>query len=278
MTINYFDIHSHLNFSQFDEDRDEVIEEMRKQGIATICVGTDKKTSEEAIELASAHPHIYATVGVHPTDVETGFEKTYLHDLAQNARVVAIGECGLDYYRIKSGDAEAKKMQKELFHKQIELARDLRLPLMIHGRPKGGSMDAYEEILEVLKEYEGISGNVHFFVGTTQIAKQFIELGFSLSFDGPVTFSRDYDEVITYIPSDLIMAETDAPFAAPVPHRGTRNSPLYVKHVVEALADIRGTDREEFREKTVENALRIFNISCFFQGKFSCKERDIQIE
>lgn len=264
MSYNIIDIHSHLNFSQFDEDREAIIAEMKEKGIATITVGTDKTTSREAVELAVQHDNIYATVGVHPTHIEESngvwevFDEAYYESLL-GPKVVAVGECGLDYFR---GD-DTKDHQMELFEAQIAFVTKHTLPLMIHGRPSKGSMDAYEDIIEVLTAYSSqltAKGNIHFFVGDVVTAQKFLDLGFTLSFDGPVTFANDYDEVIRFIPNDMIMVETDAPFAAPAPHRGKRNSPLFVTHIADHIAKIRGVDRDVFRNQTVENARRIFGI------------------
>ena len=270
MTVKYFDIHSHLNFDQFDEDRLEVIENMRKEGIAPICVGTDEKTSRECVELARQHSDVIlgATAGVHPTDLpdDLNFEwlkellKAQSHEDAQKY-IVGIGECGLDYYR----DQSQKDAQKKLFEKQIEIAAEYDLPLMLHGRSSEGTMDAYEDILDILFHYSRESanklrGNFHFFVGDIDIAKKVLELGFSVSFDGPITFSRDYDDVIRFVPLESAMVETDAPFAAPEPYRGKRNSPLYVPEIVRAVARIRGEDEHTIRLQTVQNALTFFSI------------------
>lgn len=250
----YFDIHSHLNFSQFDEDRDEVIGEMREERIGTICVGTDLETSKESVELADSHSHIYATVGVHPTDWKKGFKEEEFSALL-GERVVGIGECGLDYYR----DDLHKSEQMEIFEKHISFAQEKHLPLMLHGRPSKGTMDAYEDMLDML-EGKDLSGHVHFFAGNVDIARRFLDFGFTIGFDGPITFTHEYDEVINFIPLDMLCAETDAPFASPEPFRGRRNSPLYVPYIVEKISKVRKGDIEEVRSALVENALRAFKI------------------
>ncbi len=262
MTFKYIDIHSHLNFSQFDEDRDAVIAEMKEKGIATITVGTDLKTSQEAVELASRNPHLFATIGIHPTHDGIFDEKEFEKLLGQKGspergrRVVAVGECGLDYFRPPID----KDAQKKLFVEQIKFAAKHNLPLMLHCRGSEGTMDAYEEALDILKEYPEIRGNFHFFAGTLSVAKTALAQGHTLSFDGPITFTDEYNDVIKFIPEDMIMAETDAPFAAPVPHRGKRNSPLYVEHVARHLAEIREEDPEAFRGVLIKNAERVFGL------------------
>jgi TatD DNase family protein len=177
--------------------------------------------------------------------------------------VVAVGECGLDYFR--TDDAAEKERQKELFIRHIAYARKKRLPLMIHGRPSRGSMDAYEDILSVLSAHDGTdgaayAGDVHFFAGTVPVARQFLDGGFSLSFDGPITFTSEYDEVVRYVPAKRIMAETDAPFAAPAPFRGKRADPTHVRYVVQRIAEIRGVSAEAMSRQTVENAVVSFRL------------------
>ena len=267
-TCQYFDIHSHLNFEQFDNDRDVIIAEMKEQEIWTITVGTDLKTSREAVALAQQHDTIFATVGLHPSDIQEPFVEQEYESLLHTSRVVAVGECGLDYFRIDKDDEKTKQHQKEVFEQHIAFAHRHTLPLMIHGRPSKGSMDAYEDILAVLAHArqsgmlsQDAVGNIHFFVGDVGVTKRFLELGFTLSFDGPITFAREYDETIRYIPRDMIMAETDAPFAAPVPYRGQRNSPLYVPYVLQALAEIRNEDLEVLRQATIDTAFRVFRLS-----------------
>ncbi len=260
MNIRHIDIHSHLTFPDFDMDREQVIARMKDEGIATITVGTDVKASQAALELAKRHDHLYATVGIHPTHGEA-FDEEVFSKLAEHPKVVAIGECGLDYFRIEPDDEDTKHAQRALFESHILLAKKHGLPLMIHGRPRKGTMDAYEDILSILANHKGVRGNIHFFVGDVATAQRFLDIGFSMSFDGPVTFSHDYDEVIRYIPEDRLMAETDSPFASPEPFRGRRNEPLHVPYIVEALARARSANLEVFREVMVANAKRFFKLT-----------------
>ena len=260
--VRYIDCHSHLHFSQFDADRAGIIAAMEREGIATITVGTNLQTSREALALAEQYPHLFATVGMHPTEAAGRFDATAYEELVRE-KVVGVGECGLDYYRIKKDESGAKQTQGAVFKQQIEFALKHDLPLMIHARPTAGSMGAYKDVLDILGSYSAshhatLHGNVHFFAGNKEMAEGFLELGFTLSFDGPITFARDYDDVIRFVPRDMLLAETDAPFAAPEPYRGTRNSPFYVKEVVRALAKIRGEDEDTIRCATVENTLRVF--------------------
>jgi len=258
MKPKLFDIHSHLNFPEFDNDREEVVKKMQAESIFTIVVGTDKKTSEGAIELAEsvvADENIFASVGLHPTDKENEkFSVDYYRKLASHPKVVAIGECGIDLFRRDRSDL---KRQEDLFRKHIELALEINKPLMIHCR------DAHNEVLEILNVYQSIHGSklrgdIHFFSGNLDIAQRYFDLGFSISFAGVITFSRDYDEVIKNAPLDKIMIETDSPYVAPAPHRGKRNEPMYVKEVAKKIAEIRDISYEKVAEVTTENALRMF--------------------
>lgn len=272
MQYSLFDIHSHLTFSDFDVDRDAVIARMKEEKIGTITVGTDVQTSKDSIALAEKHEHLFATVGIHPTHEGVHADFGGIPELARHSKVVALGETGLDYFRLGENNpndkyqiSNIKEEQRRLFIQHVELAQEHALPLMIHARPAKGSMDAYEDVLTVLEstKHEArstIQGNVHFFAGTVDVARRFLDLGFSLSFDGPITFARDYDEVIRFIPQDMIMAETDAPFAAPTPFRGKRNEPPYVRHVVEKIAELKGLSIEACARMLTANALRAFRV------------------
>jgi TatD DNase family protein len=265
MNWNYFDTHSHINFSQFDEDREDILQEMLRKEIGTICVGTNIDTSRESVHLADTWENLYATVGIHPTDTAGGFDEQKFSVFMNNPKVVSVGECGLDYFRIDEEDKKTKQSQKEVFQNQIECALKHDLPLMLHGRPRARTQDAYREMLEILEDFfqnsgDRLRGNVHFFVGSIEIAKRFLEMGFTLSFDGPITFSREYDDVISFLPQDALLAETDSPYAAPDPYRGKRNSPLYIPYIVRKLAEIRKEDEEKVRVATIQNTKRIFGI------------------
>lgn len=264
--MKYIDIHSHLNDSRFDLDRGKVLLRMREKNVASIVVGTDRAMSEKAIMLAEQESDLWATIGCHPTDNHLEvFDDAVYEKMAVHPRVVAIGECGLDYYwptEKPRGDLDAEKVrQHDLFDRQIALAQKIGKPLMIHGRPSRGTMDAYEDILAMLKNYSGITGNVHFFVGNTDIARKFLDIGFTMSFTGVLTFTHDYDDVVRYIPLESMMSETDAPYVAPVPHRGKRNEPAFVTETVAVMAKIRGEDEEKVRTILVKNALRQFACS-----------------
>lgn len=285
MIPKYFDIHSHLNFADFDKDREEVIKRTLDNGVWAIVVGTDFESSKKAIEIAEKYDGIFASVGLHPTDTGNEiFDIEKYRKLALHPKVVAIGECGLEFAKfakdspwlIRQGESLAVdfKRQKELFIKHIELSKESNKPLIIHCR------EAYDEMIGILTDFYSLlsvfyPGNMHFFSGNWEQAKKFLDLGFTFSFAGPITFppssrlqrgfgragAGDYDEVIRNASLDKIMAETDCPFAAPVPHRGKRNEPLYVKEVVKKIAEIKGISESEAAEATTSNALRFFKIS-----------------
>lgn len=260
MQFNHFDIHSHLNLSPLKENETEVVARMREKGVGTITVGVDLDTSREAIALAEKYDFVWATVGLHPTDtVAEQFNFETYKKIAEHPRVVAIGECGLDYFRDQK--EETKSRQKELFKQQIKLAALVKKPLMIHSRPSKDSMDAYEDALEILESYTPQAVNFHFFVGDLTIAKRIFKNGWTVSFDGPITFARDYDEVIRTAPIDSIMAETDAPFAAPVPHRGKICEQWMVIEIYKKIAEIRGEDPEIVRQAILNNIERVFKIN-----------------
>jgi len=259
--MKYIDIHSHLNLPQFDVDREEVIQKLKDEDIVTITVGANYETSLIALELANKHENLYASAGLHPSEVlieEFNYEK--MLTLSKEERVVSIGECGLDYFR--ENDEAFKIKQKEIFHLHVKLALEVSKPLMIHARPSGKTMDAYEDVLDILESYkkdkESLMANFHFFSGGIEIAKRVLSLGFTLSFDGPITFSNDYDEVIKMTPIKSIMAETDSPFAAPVPYRGKRAEPYMVKEVIKKIAELKGLSNEETIDIMNNNAKKVF--------------------
>ncbi len=262
MNLEYFDIHSHLYFPDFDKDREEEIKKITEAKIGTITIGTDLESSKKAVELAEKHKNLFASVGQHPGDLnkDSVFEQK-LEKLAQHKKVVAIGECGLDYFRMSPDDLNLKMIQKTIFEYQIDLAISTEKPLMLHIRSSKGTQDAYLDALTILEHHFKTSGgklkgNAHFFAGDLEILKRFLAMGFMVSFTGVVTFSRDYDDLIRTVPLNMLMAETDAPFVSPVPHRGKRNSPLYVTEVVKKLSEIRGEPFLELKTALCSNALR----------------------
>lgn len=270
MAPKFFDIHSHVNDVRFDDDRADVLARMHENSVFAIDVGTDEKTSREVVAMAgNAGGGIFAAIGVHPIDDSRAqFNYESFLKIADSSRVVAIGECGLDYSRLEDvPDIDIEKLrQRKLFEAQVDFAIERNLPLMIHCRDsKKDLADAHRDVLAVLvtrKTDAGsrLRGNVHFFSQTIEIAREYFELGFTISFTGVITFAHEYDEVIRLAPLDKIMSETDCPYVAPAPYRGKRNEPVYVIEVVKKIAELRGEDFETVRAALVENAFRTFNI------------------
>jgi TatD DNase family protein len=258
MHPTFFDIHSHLDFPDYDEDKSEVLERLKETDTYTITVGTDPESSARAIALAEENEGIYACIGVHPVDKPLReFDKGLYQKLASHPKVVAIGECGLDFFHKKKEDDF--KRQEQLFLDQIQLALEEDKPIMIHAR---NSYDEILDILEPLKREHGerLRGNAHFFAGSLNQARRFLDIDFTISFTGVITFTRDYDEVIKFAPLEMIHAETDSPFVAPVPYRGKRNEPSYVSEVAKTLAHVRGESFEVVQKALIENACRVFKI------------------
>lgn len=264
MTVKYIDAHCHIQFEQYTEDDVELIERMHDEGVAGIIVGVDYESSKKAVVLAEKHEHLFASVGLHPNRVtEEVFDGEAYRELAKNPKVVAIGECGLDYFHPAEVNDEVKDKQKEVLQKHIALAVELDKPLIIHARPSKGTMDAYTDLIEILKEAKAthgsaVRGDVHFFVGGVSEAKTLIALGFTVSFTAVVTFTRDYDAIIKAVPLASILSETDAPYVAPASRRGKRNDPLAVIDVVAKIAEVRGEPIETVRASIVANTNRLF--------------------
>ncbi len=251
----YFDIHSHPQDSKYGDDREAMIQRLKETGTHTIAIGTDLETSKQAVELAEKYEEIYACIGIHPVDdTNAVFDAQAFSELVKHPKVVAIGECGLDFFHAKK--EEDYERQKNLFLSQIEFAVRHDKPLMIHGR---SAEKEIVEFLETLKPVYGekLRGNVHFFAGSWETAQRFFAIGFTLSFTGVITFTSDYDEVIRQAPLDKIMSETDAPYVAPVPYRGKRNEPSYVSEVVRRISEIRGEPLEKVQTALVNNALNM---------------------
>ncbi len=274
------DSHTHLQFPQFNKDRDEVIKRAFDSGIWLVNVGADKESSVKAVELANKYKEgIYAAVGVHPHDADEDWDYEFFKNLAKDPKVVAIGECGLDYavfvrkqserlQKRASAEAESegglqqeqiiKNLQKEIFVKHIELAKEVQKPLMIHCR------EAFDDLIKILITHNSLlntpPGILHFFTGSLADAKKLLERGFYFTFGGLITFNRDFDEIIKFIPKDKILLETDAPYVAPAPYRGKRNEPLYIIETAKKLAEIKDVAFEEICRQTTENAKRVFGI------------------
>lgn len=258
--MKFFDAHAHLQLSQFDEDRDAVIARMIESETGAIMIGVDLKTSREAVALAEQYDFLWAAVGLHPNDNPAEqFDVVAFEELARHARVVAIGECGLDYFR-SGGTDEERTAQKERFAAQIALAARVGKPLIIHCR------NAHDDMIAMLTHAKAQYGEklaivMHFFTVSGEVAQRYIDLDCYLSFPGPITYTDMYDDSIRLAPLERILCETDAPFAAPVPHRGKRNEPSYVSQVVEKLAAVKGVAPEEMREAILQNATRVFSLN-----------------
>jgi TatD DNase family protein len=266
MEFKYIDAHCHIQFDDYSGDTDRVIEDMRAQGVAGIVVGVDAESSRQAIALAEKHEHLFASVGWHPNYLaHAAFDSRQFKDLVTHPKVVAIGECGLDYYRPEAVDDEVKNIQRVALQQQIALAVECDKPLIIHARPTKGTADAYGDLNTILRTAKAIHGDtlrgdVHFFVGSIAEASVLRELGFTVSFTAVITFAGQYDAVVRTIPLESILAETDSPYVAPASRRGKRNDPLSVIDVVNRIAELRSEDPEMVRKTLFENARRLFNI------------------
>lgn len=278
--MKLIDSHAHVQFPAYDEDREAVIRRALGESVGMINVGTQYKTSEDAVKLAGEHDGIWATVGFHPSHADEnahhdpweirekdsgGFDRKKFFTLAKNSKVVAVGECGLDYFRIRNNESGIKEQQANIFQAQVELAIELGKPLALHCRPSKGTEDAYDDMFEILNSYSQIHnsalrGVVHFFVGSPDTAKKFLDLGFYIAFAGPITFAKEYEEVVCFVPLGRILVETDAPYASPAPYRGKRNEPLYVGEVAKKIAEVKKLALEEVADATVENTKKLFGI------------------
>ena len=258
--MGFFDSHSHLNDEKFDEDRDKVIKEIYESGTTNIVTaGYSIESSKKAIDMANNYEFIYAILGISPNDIPQTEEELWkqlseIKELAQNnKKVLAIGEIGLDYY----WNTENKEIQKKAFVEQIKMANELDLPIVIHTR------DAVMDTIQILKENEVKNRGVfHCCPQNRELIKEGLKLGFYISFAGPITFknSKNADEMINLIPNDRILIETDSPYLAPEPVRGTRNIPSNVRFVAQKIASSKGLSLEEVEKLTVENTKRILKI------------------
>ena len=279
----YIDIHCHVNFKIFDGDREEVIRRALDADTWLINVGTQIDTSKKAIELAHKYPEgVYAIIGLHPIHTEESyhdedeisgpgfksraeeFDKNIYRELLQDSKVVAIGECGLDYFHL---DPEKIEKQKKTFISQVELAHEVGKPLMLHIRnnPEKKEVNAYADVAEILKKYPGVKGVSHFFAGNVEDMKRFVDIGIYVSFAGPITFKpnlkiADYEKVIKETPLEMILTDTDSPYVAPMPYRGKRNEPSFVREIVKKIAEIKNLPEGEVAEAIIANAKKLFKI------------------
>jgi len=256
MTPMIFESHAHYDSHQFNEDREELLKSMQENGIGTIlnvCADWDSVT--EVVEMVQNYPFMYAAVGLHPDEVgdldDERFE--FLKSQCQKEKVVAVGEIGLDYY----WDNESHDVQKQWFVRQLELARELSLPVIIHSR------DAAEDTLKIMKEHaQGLQGVIHCFSYSKELAEEYVKMGFHIGIGGVVTFKngKKLKEVAEVVPLERILLETDCPYLAPEPYRGKRNSSLYIPHIAQAIADIKAISYEEVVVQTERNAKMLFDI------------------
>lgn len=284
MTPKYIDVHAHMNFKAFDEDRDVAIARAIEADTVVINVGTQIDTSRKAVDIANQYSEgVYAIIGLHP--IHTGasyhdekelgeggteftsrgekFDKEKYRELLNNPKInkkiVGIGECGLDYYRM---DMDSIDRQREAFIAQIELANEFNKPLMLHIRKNKEDTEhnPYMDALDILKQHAKVKGNFHFFAGTPEEARAYTDFGFTVSFNGVITFTHDYDEAIRQTPLDMILSETDCPYLTPPPHRGRRNESSYVHSVVKRIAEVKGLSEAEVAQAIMTNAKRVFAI------------------
>ena len=270
--MKYIDIHGHINFSEYDADREEVIKRAQDAGVGIISVGTGLESSKQAIHLAETHENMWAIVGIHPTDTHTDVARQEfegIRELAAHPKVVAIGECGLDYFHSMPEDIPK---QQELFIDHIMLANKVRKPLMLHVRnaqhnSKGGTPtidpsahNAYQEAISMLKKHAIVPANFHFFAGSVQDAQDIVAMGNTMSFTGVITFARNYDEVIRSVSLASIMSETDCPYVAPIPYRGKRCEPVHVIETIKKIAEIRGEAQDDVARTLTANACSFFGI------------------
>ncbi len=251
-----FESHAHYDSEQFNEDREELLNSMLENGVGTIInSGANWESVTEVVELAEKYPFVYAAVGLHPDEVgdlnDERFE--YVRLQCRKEKVVAVGEIGLDYY----WDNESHDVQKKWFIRQLDLARELDLPVIIHSR------DAAADTLEIMKEHaQGLRGVIHCFSYSKELAKEYVKMGFYIGVGGVVTFKngKKLKEIVEEIPLDRILLETDCPYLAPVPFRGKRNSSLYIPYIAREIADLKGISCEEVVAQTEQNGKSLFGI------------------
>jgi len=262
----FVDSHAHLEMGQFDADREQVIARARENGIESIVAigsGTGPGSLDCAIQLAEQHDFIYATIGIHPHEAKLATDGDFaeLTQLARQPKVIAWGEIGLDYFY----DHSPRDVQQQVFVMQLQLAQAARLPVVIHCRPSESTEDAWEDCLKLLYEKwapSDLRGILHCFTGTWPHAQRALDMGFMISFAGNVTFpkAQQIRDAAKQVPLDRLLIETDSPFLAPVPHRGKRNEPFFVKEVARQLGELRGLSSDEIGLQTAKNFYRFFSL------------------
>lgn len=249
-----FDSHAHYDDKAFDEDREELFDKIQKAGVKRVLnCGADIIGCENTIKLASKHAFLYGAIGVHPENAGEAVENlNKIGDMLKNEKIVAVGEIGLDYYY----EGYDKEKQLLAFREQMDIARNLNLPVIIHDR------DAHEDTLKILKEFKGVRGVLHCFSGSVELAKEILKLDYYIGFTGVITFknARKAIEVLNYTPLDRILAETDCPYMAPVPHRGERCDSSFLLHTINKISEIKNIDYEVACALTYDNASLMLNI------------------
>jgi TatD DNase family protein len=269
----FVDSHAHLDGKQFDSDRELVIACAREAGVATIVAignGDGPPELDAGIRLAEKYPFMYATIGIHPHEARlaSDHEYTEMERLARHPKVIAWGEIGLDYYY----DHSPRDTQKEVFIRQMELAAAAKRPIVIHCRPSDNSENAWDDCLQLIQEQwapKGIGGILHCFTGNWAQAKRALDMGFMISFAGNVTFpkAQQIRDAALEVPLDRMFIETDCPYLAPIPHRGKRNEPAYVKETARRIGELRRLSMEEVGQRTAHNFYKFFKISEIAENK-----------
>lgn len=263
----FVDSHAHLDGERFDSDREQVIARAREVGVRTIVAignGDGPEHVDCGIRLAEKYDFIYATLGIHPHEAKLADDASYqrMEQLARHPKVIAWGEIGLDYFY----DHSQRDVQREVFTRQMELASAAKLPIVIHCRPSDGSDDAWQDCLGLMKQHwaaTGLGGILHCFTGNWSHAKSALDMGFIISFAGNVTFpkAQQIRDAALEVPLDRMLIETDSPYLAPVPHRGKRNEPAFVKETARQLAELRGVTAEEIGRRTADNFYTFFKLT-----------------
>jgi TatD DNase family protein len=271
----FVDSHAHLDGEQFDSDREQVIARAREAGVeAMVAIGNGDGPAQVdcGIRLAEKYDFLYATLGIHPHEATQADEAAYqkMQQLALHPKVIAWGEIGLDYYY----DHSPRDVQKEVFARQMELAAAAKLPIVIHCRPAEGSDDAWDDCLSLMQEQwsaKGLGGILHCFTGKWPQAKSALDMGFMISFAGNVTFpkAQQIRDAALEVPMERMLVETDSPYLAPVPHRGKRNEPAFIKETARKLGELRGMEAEEVGRQTAHNFYNFFKLAEIAESKVS---------
>lgn len=250
-----FETHAHYDDPAFDRDRDRLLALLKDEGIAPIVnIGASIETTKSTVELAHRYDHVYAAIGVHPSDCGDLTEKDieWLKDLSSDEKVVAIGEIGLDYHY----DEPDREIQKKWFIRQLELAGDTSLPIVVHSR------DAAQDTYEIIKDFRGLRGVIHCFSYSAELAREYVKMGYYIGVGGVVTFKngRKLHEVVKEIPLESIVVETDAPYLSPEPYRGRRNSSAFIPYIIERIADLKNVSYETVERVVYENAVDLYKV------------------